>query len=37
MLHDEKHFVVRGRQRMLGVQDLVDMQIVTVAHRATEI
>ncbi|MNW02051.1 hypothetical protein D3C71_1977800 [compost metagenome] len=37
MLHDEQHFVVRGRQRVLGVQDLVQVQVVAIAHVFAEI
>ncbi|MNT69250.1 hypothetical protein D3C72_2075570 [compost metagenome] len=37
VLHDEQHFVVVRRQRMLGREDAVQRQVVAVAHRFTEI
>ena len=33
VLHDEQHLVVVGRQRLLRAQDLVEVQVVAVAHR----
>ena len=37
VLHDEQHLVVVGRARMLRGQDLVEVQVVAVAHVAREV
>ena len=37
VLHDEQHLVVVGRQRMLRVQHLVQVQVVGVAHLVREV
>ena len=37
VLHDEQHLVVLGRQRMLRAQQLIEMQVVAIAHVAREI
>jgi hypothetical protein len=37
VLHDEKHFIVIGRQGPLSIQDGVKLQVVAVAHGLAEI
>ena len=37
VLHDEQHLVVVGRERFLGVQDGVELQVVAVAHAAIKV
>ncbi len=37
VLHNEQHFVVVGRARVLGRQDLIERQVVAVAHRLAEV
>jgi len=32
VLHDEEHLVVVGRERLLGVQDGIELQVVAIAH-----
>ena len=37
MLHDEQHFIVFGRQRVLRAQQFVQVQVIAVGHVAREI
>jgi hypothetical protein len=37
VLHDEQHLVVLGRERVLGAQQLVQVQVVAVAHGPREV
>ncbi len=37
VLHDEEHFIVVGRERLLRIQDRVELQVVAIAHVAAEI
>jgi hypothetical protein len=37
VLHDEEHLVVIRAQRVLGIEDLVQVQVVAVAHVGAEI
>ena len=37
VLHDEQHLVVVGRERLLRVQDGVELQVVAVAHAVIKV
>ena len=37
MLDDEQHLVMVGRARMLGVQNVVQVQVVAITHRLAEV
>ena len=37
VLHDEQHFVVVRRERLLGIQDGIELQVVAIAHATFKI